>query len=126
MLQNRIEFLLKLTMDKSSGLSGLKDSKVAILTWQAKHVKPTWVWIWSCWNLKTSNCKHYWMRMTLKNNKYVWKPWKRSKRWKNGFNKKWMKDSRKTKKPVQKKIGRTLHQNNVIYYFYHPQKSFKY
>ena len=67
-------------------------------------------------SLKTANCKHCWMRMTLKLNNnsrinwmsheksplYIWNPWERSRRWENGFHMNWMKDSRKTEKPLAK------------------------
>ena len=76
-----------------SVLNGLKNSKVAILTWETKNVENHWK------SSKTANCKHCWMRMTLKLNNnsrinwmwhkklspYVWNPRERSRRWENGF-----------------------------------------
>ena len=91
-----------------SALSGLKNSKVAILRNEERGKLPK--------ILKTANCKHCWMRMTLKLNNnswinwmwhekpssYIWNPWERSRRWENGFHMNWMKDSRKTEKPFAK------------------------
>ena len=83
LLQNRIECLSKLTMSmlmiNHSALSNLKNSKVAI--WREKRRKPSKKF------KKIMNCKHCWMRMTLKLNNsrinwmrhekpspYVWNP----------------------------------------------------
>ena len=98
LLQNHIECLSKLMVSmllvNHSALSDLKNSKVAILTWETKNVENHRK------SLKTANCKHCWMRMTLKLNNsrinwmwyekpssYVWNPWERSRRWENGFHK---------------------------------------
>ena len=64
LLQNRIECLSKLTehaLGKSQCFD-LKNSKVAILMWETKNVENHRK------SLKTTNCKHCWMRMTLKLN----------------------------------------------------------
>ena len=112
-----VETYLNMLLVNHSVLNGLKNSKVAILTWETKNVENHRK------SLKIANCKHCWMRMTLKLNNsrinwmwhekpspYVWNPWERSRRWENGFHN-WMKDSRKTEKllakascQVQKKV----------------------
>ena len=65
LLQNHIEYLSKVTgilLVNHSALSGSKNSKVAILIWETKNVENHRK------SLKTANCKHCWMRMTLKLN----------------------------------------------------------
>jgi len=44
-----------------STLNSLKNSKVAVLTWETKNVE-------NQKSLKTANCKHYWMKMLKLNN----------------------------------------------------------
>ena len=52
-----------LALGKSQYFIGLKNSKVAILTWEKKNVEDHRK------SLETPNRKHCWMRMTLKRNK---------------------------------------------------------
>ena len=105
-----------------SALSDLKNSKVAILTWETKNVENHRK------SLRIANCKHCWMKMTLKLNSnnsrinwmrhkkpssYVWNLWESSRRWENGFHMNWMKDSRKTEKSLAKITARQV-QKKVI------------
>ena len=82
------KLMMSMLLINYSALSGLKNFKVAILTWETKNVENHRK------SLKTANCKHCRMRLTLKLNNsrinwmwheklspHVWNPWERSRRW---------------------------------------------
>jgi len=60
--RNLSKLTVSMLLVNHNALSGLKNSKVAILTWETKNVENHRK------SLKTANCKHCWMRMTLKLN----------------------------------------------------------
>ena len=100
-----IECLSKLTVSmllvNHSALS-LKNSKVAILTWKITE---------KVWRQRIANIVGWGWRSNSTTTRGMWhekpsyvcpNPWERFRRWENGFHMNWMKDSRKTEKPLAK------------------------